>query len=147
MTDPTGLDVLGRLLPSLALIVGALLLVRRWSQRGGARRAAGGVRVLARTGLSRGAVVAVVAVGSRHFLVGATDREVSLLGELDEGELAAPAGPSQAAATAGDLDPDLARATDGRAASLDRPRMGLVDRLRAMTVRTHLERPIRASSG
>lgn len=139
-----GLDVLARLLPSLALIVGALLLLRRWSRRaGGGVRPGGGVRVLSRTGVARGAVLAVVAVGERRFLVGAGDHGVSLLGELAAADL----DPREPGAT--ELEPAVtpsapAHATDWRAPTLDRPWMGLVDRLRAMTVRTHLERPIRA---
>lgn len=135
--DGSGLEVLGRLLPALAVIIGALLLVRRW-----AARQAGpgnGVRVLHRSGIARGAIVAVVAVGQRRFLVGAGEHGVSLLGELDPDDTleARPdaLGLDQHAAT----DPAASRrlATPG-------PWMGLVDRLRAMTVRTHVERPIRA---
>lgn len=155
MTEPASLDVLGRLLPSMALIVGALLLVRRWSRRGVATRAGHGLRVVARTGLTRGAVLAVVAVGGRRFLVGAGDHGVTLLGELDERELdGADPGGDLATSAAGVIPPAASmtaasplRAMDGRDLSTNRPRMGLVDRLRALTVRTHLERPFRATPG
>lgn len=125
-------ELLSRLVPSLALIVGALLLVRRWARKGGGRAHAG-IRVLARTGLTRGAVVAVVEVGEQRYLVGASDQGVSLLGELTEQEL-----PEQLLDTA---------ATEAPRQLSDRPRMGLIDRLRDMTVRTHLERSIRAPGG
>lgn len=122
-------DVLARLVPTLAVIVGALLLARRWAQRGATAHSAG-IKVLARAGLTRGAMVAVVDVGGRRYLVGASEQGVALLGQLEEHEL--PEELLQAAAT--DAPQDIG----------DRPRMGLVDRLREMTVRTHLERPIRA---
>ncbi|QBI21248.1 hypothetical protein ER308_17840 [Egibacter rhizosphaerae] len=207
-------EVASRLLPSLALIVGALLLLRRWARRG-AVQAGAGIKVLARTGLTRGASVAVVELGSRRFLVGASEHGVSLLAELEGQETVdaaaqeAPKAPDSPAvlaapgATADDLstllgahgspmstsgapdsrvagshppldptlDPQDAGRPDGATRrqplgdllaghlGSDRPRMGagtpisrtdgepqgLVDRLRAMTVRTHVERPIRAS--
>jgi flagellar biogenesis protein FliO len=146
MTDVTSFDLLGRLLPSLALIVGALLLVRRWARRSAGVGSGHALQVLARTGLTRGAVLVIVAVGARRFLVGATDHGVALLSELEEGEggeFAPLTNPGVDAA--GGLVPS--RATDRRAAVTSRPWMGLVDRLRAMTVRTHPERPTRAHHG
>lgn len=136
MAEPGSVDALGRVLPSLALIVAGLLAVRWWARRGGAR-VADGVRVLARAGLSRGASVAVVQIGQRRFLLGAGEQRVSLLAELaaDDGLPADPA--------SGPAVDHLGGATDGRPA-FDRPRMGLMDRLRARTVRTHLEGPVRA---
>lgn len=139
--DPLGLDVLGRLLPSLGVIVGALLLVRRW-----ARRQAGptsGMRVVSRTGVARGAVVAVVAIGSRRFLVGAGEHGVSLLSELDPDDPGSE--PSVAAVDGASRTATFPAATEPAALHATGPRMGLVDRLRAMTVRTHLEGPFRAS--
>lgn len=160
MTEPTGLDLLGRLLPTLALLLGGLLLVRHLARRGGSGRPRGGVRVVARTGLTRGAVVAVVAAGRRRFLVGAGDSGVALLAELDAGDLESPPDVAGADAAAGvdgrdsglphalgvGLPPQAmiaARATERRAHH--RPWTGLVDRLRAMTVRTHLQGPVRAA--
>lgn len=137
------LDVIGRLLPALAVIVGALLLVKRWARRQGGPES--GVRVLGRSGIARGAMVAVVAVGDRRFLVGAGEHGVSLLGELSPHDLG---GTIADGRTAG-LDLSSAAATDpaanSRRLAATGPWMGLVDRLRAMTVRTHLDRPIRAS--
>lgn len=146
MSDPIGLDVVGRLLPALALLVGVLLLLRRRA-RGGRGRGLTGLRVLARTALTRTSVVAVVEVDGRRFLVGAADQEVSLLSELQPGDEPDPDEPSALAARAGRgqrLHPPAA--TDWRATvSTDRPWMGLIDRLRGMTVRTHLEEPIRGA--
>jgi flagellar biogenesis protein FliO len=132
--EPFGVEVLGRLLPPLAVIIGALLLVRRWAGRQATTTS--GVRVVARTGVARGAIIAVVEVGARRFLVGAGEHGVSLLGELD------PDG-----ASVDRHDPASPAAMEPAAAHLPGPRMGLVDRLRAMTVRTHLQGPLRASRG
>lgn len=140
MGDPTGLDILGRLLPSLALIVGALLLVRRWAQRGhsGSQER---LRVIGRTALTRTSSLAVVQVGERRFLVGAAEQNVTLLSELDPDDE-----PVVAEHTGNSAPGILQAATDRRAANHpDRPRIGLVDRLRMMTVRSHLEGPIRVS--
>lgn len=186
--DATGIDVVTRLLPSLALIVGLLLLVRRWAQRS-ARSNGAGITVLARAGLTKGAMVAVVEINDRRYLVGASEHGVSLLSELDDGEETAEsligalgatattseghaAGASPAGLDNAELDLEAATAAaaptagrkvraggglahahqlfstakDAPSASTprDRPRMGPIDRLRHMTVRTHLERPIRA---
>ena len=163
----TGVDALARMLPSLAIIVGALLLLRHWAQKG-----RGGtttpLRVISRTGLAKGSVVAIVEVGDRRLLVGAADQSVSLLAELDDVPTAVVDGPSPATAT-DETDrtsaPAVVPATDRQrlldqlrpalpTASLtptdDRPRMAAIDRLRHMTVRspvrTHPSRPNRAHS-
>lgn len=128
MTDGAALDIATRLLPALALILGLPLAVAWWARR---HRPTGGrpVRVVAKAGLSRNSAVAVVAVGTRRFLVGAGDNGVSLIGELDpEPEEPAPDPlPSRLpAAVAAPAQP-----TDER-----RPWMGLIRRLQQMTLRT-----------
>ena len=137
------------------------------------------VRVVGRTALHKSAVIAVVAVGDRRLLVGAGERGVHLLAELD------PASASSTddvvgtcldvgglSATTTTTHEDLGTAmlparrmdvssgvstTDTRsvpdvltglelvpATSPVGPRIGLVDRLRAMTVRTPVQgRPLR----
>lgn len=138
MADPSAFDVLGRLLPSLGLIVGGLFLVRWWLQR--TRGAAtGSVKVLARTGITKGSVVAVVQVGTKRFLVGAAEQNVTLLSELpvdDPFDPFAPASPDSAVTDAAPTRPALSTLRD-------RPWMGQIHRLRALTVRSHLERPVR----
>lgn len=78
------LELTLRLVASLAIVIGLLLLVTRWGSRRFAGRADAPVRVLARQSLSRGSSVAVVAVGERMLVVGATEHAVHLLTELDE---------------------------------------------------------------
>lgn len=124
-------------MPSLAVIIGALLLVRRW-----ARRQAGptsGMRIVSRTGITRGAVVAVVEIGARRFLVGAGEQGVSLLTELDPHDVELSLVPTHGSAAPSPV------AMESATPRTPGPRMGLVDRLRAMTVRTHLEGPTRAT--
>lgn len=81
------LELLLRLVVSLAVVVGLLLLVVRF----GARRFKGGsdalVQVVHRQPLSRTTAVAVVAVGSRILVLGTTESHVSVLTELDPIEL------------------------------------------------------------
>lgn len=71
----------GGILPALAVFVGGPILIW-WLRRG---RASGGaaLRVVARTALTRGSVVAVVESQGRRLLVGATDHGISVLSELD----------------------------------------------------------------
>ena len=121
--------------PFLGLLFLAVLATAPWWVRrlrpGGAETT---VRVLGRTALSRNATVAVVEIGGRRLLVGAAEHGVSVLTELDpeDGTDAALASPSPAPLAA---TPELL--TEG-------PRIGPLDRLRAMTVRTTPPgRPIR----
>lgn len=137
------------------------------------------VRVVGRTALHKSAVVAVVAVGDRRLLVGAGERGVQLLAELDTppgsssddgaGTSLDVAGLSAATTTATEdlgtamrpvrrMDASGGTSTTGTrdvsdvlaglelvpATSPVGPRIGLVDRLRAMTVRTPVQgRPLR----
>lgn len=113
-------SLLGRLLPPLLLIVGAMLALRRWGRQPSHPDRA--LRVIARTGLTRSSVIAIVAVGSRRFLLGASEAGVRMLQELD------PAGEDEL--LPGGTDP---------AASL--PRSGLVDWLRERTLRVTVGGP------
>lgn len=156
------------LLLLLAALIAVPLLLRRLKAA-----SPEGVRVVGRTALSKGAVVAVVAVGDRRLLVGAGERGVQLIAELDaepvEPVVPSASTPRTSPATAVDLDvllPMLDR-TDAAAAGTsstipddasealaeldlqgstsEGPGNGLVDRLRAMTVRTPVQgRPFHA---
>lgn len=78
-----------RLVASLAVVVGLLLLLARVVGKRFTGHAGAPVQVLHRQQLSRSASVAVVTVGSRVLVLGTTDQQVSLLAELDPDELAA----------------------------------------------------------
>lgn len=119
------------------------------------------VRVLARTALHKHAVVAVLAVGERRLLVGASERGVQLLADLDiaaattttttpTGCTKDPLGRTDAVGTpfpttSIEAAPDALAGLEALSgASIAGPGTGLVDRLREMTVRTPLPgRPIR----
>ena len=76
-----------RLIASLAVVVGLMLLLARLVGKRYGARAGAPVQVLHRQPLSRSSSVAVVTVGSRVLVVGTTDHQVSLLAELDADEL------------------------------------------------------------
>lgn len=149
MIDSPGLIVL-----VLAALAAVPLVLRRHRAN-----TPDGIRVVGRTALNKSAVIAVVAVGDRRILVGAGERGVQLLTELDAATgtdldtttttttLPGPTAPGTLSRT------DVAELTtthealpgahdvlagldlDGRVDPAG-PRTGLVDRLRAMTVRT-----------
>lgn len=156
----SGVDALARMLPSLAVIVGALLLLRHWAQKGVRGGATTSLRVVSRTGIAKGSVVAIVEVGERRLLVGAADQGVSLLAELDDVGVAAdqtsprpsttvqtPSTPATDPEGADELRQALTAALP-TATTTDRPRMAPIDRLRHMTLRSpvtsHPSRPNRA---
>ena len=76
-----------RLVASLAVVVGLMLLLARFVGKRYGARAGAPVQVLHRQPLSRSSSVAVVTVGSRVLVIGTTDHQVSLLAELDPDEL------------------------------------------------------------
>lgn len=76
--------LVGRLLISLAVVLGLMWLIARRFKRGAVRVKDGRlIDVLGRQQLSRSASVAVVRVLDRALVVGVTDSQVSVLGETD----------------------------------------------------------------
>ncbi len=158
------------------LMVAALLGMRHAARKGMTNRGGPTLQVVGRVGLTRNALVAVVLVDDRRFLVGAAETGINLLADLD-GPIAAPVAstPSAVAMTTPsdlsgliDLDDAARRDEADDADELDAaalvpagmttseaqgpgfdthgPRIGPMDRLREMTVRSHLREPIRARS-
>ncbi|HYF73204.1 MAG TPA: flagellar biosynthetic protein FliO [Nocardioides sp.] len=82
------LELTVRLLVSLSLVLGLLLLLARYGGRRFRGKGDAMVRVLHRHQLSRGSTVSVVAVGSRLLVLGATEHQVRVLTELDPEDLA-----------------------------------------------------------
>lgn len=76
-----------RLVASLAIVVGLMLLLAKVAGKRYGARAGAPVQVLHRQSLTRSASVAVITVGSRVLVVGTTDQQVNLLTELDPDDL------------------------------------------------------------
>lgn len=81
------IELVLRLVFSLAVVVGLLLMLARFSAKRFGGRPDALVRVVHRQSLSRGASVAVVTVGSRVLVLGTTEHQVQLITELDPEEL------------------------------------------------------------
>ncbi len=80
-----------RMVVSLAVVLGLLLLLARLGSRRFQGRAGSPVKVLHRQSLTRGSSVAVVTIGSRVLVLGTTDQQVRMLAELDPADLIAAA--------------------------------------------------------
>ncbi len=84
-----GFDVVLRLVLSLALVVGLMLLIARFV--GKRYQSSGAVLdVVHRQQLSRGSSVVVVTTAGRGLVLGVTDNQVSLLAEVDPEDLVVP---------------------------------------------------------
>jgi len=90
------MDMLGlvvRLICSLALVLGLLLLIARFAGKRFQGRTGAPVQVVHRQPISRGSSVSVVTVGTRILVLGSTDQQVTLLAELEPDELDLPEAP------------------------------------------------------
>jgi flagellar protein FliO/FliZ len=76
-----------RLIASLAVVVGLMILLARFAGRRMRGTEGSAVRVVHRQALTRGSGVAVVEVAGRLLVLGTTEQQVSLLTELDPFEL------------------------------------------------------------
>ena len=76
------MELWSRLMP--LLILGGLAAGAWWWNRRASAQTMGVLNVVRRAALLRGATLAVVEVGGRHFLVGATEHRVELLTELED---------------------------------------------------------------
>lgn len=102
-----------RMVVSLAVVLGLLLLCARLGQKRFKGRSGSPLQVLHRQSLSRSSGVAVVSVGGRMLLLGTTDQQVQMLTELDPAEVdqpaadqAAPVAPATPAVAAADEPTD-----------------------------------------
>jgi len=90
-------EIVVRLVCSLAVVVGLLLLLAKLTQRRFAGPADALVTVVHRRPLSRAAAVSVVTVGERVLVLGTTEQQVTVLAELSADELALASGTTPAA--------------------------------------------------
>ena len=81
------LELTIRLIVSLAIVVGLLLLLAKFGARKFRGNAGALVHVVHRQALSRTSSVSVVTVGSRVLVLGTTEQQISVLTELDPDEL------------------------------------------------------------
>lgn len=81
------LELTIRLIVSLAIVIGLLLLLARFGARKFKGNTGALVNVVHRQPLSRTSAVAVVTVGTRILVLGTTEQQVSVLAELDPDEL------------------------------------------------------------
>jgi len=82
------LELVIRLVVSLAVVVGLMLALAKLSMRRFQGRGDALVRVVHRQHLSRSSSIAVVTIGSRVLVLGTTEQQVQLLTELDPEEIA-----------------------------------------------------------
>lgn len=85
--DPSIGGLLLRLLGSLAVVVGLLLLIARFAGRRFRTTNSAAIQVVHRQALGRGQGVAVVAVGTRVLVLGTTEQQVTLLAEVEPDEV------------------------------------------------------------
>ena len=84
----TSLAELGiRLVGSLALVVGLMLLIARSVNKRFKAPTGAAIQVVHRQALGRGTGVAVVSVGTRVLVVGTTEQQVTLLAEIEPEEV------------------------------------------------------------
>ena len=88
MSDSISLGELAvRLVGSLALVVGLLLLIARFANRRLKAPAGAAIQVVQRQALGRGQGVAVVSVGTRVLVLGTTEQQITLLAEVEPDEV------------------------------------------------------------
>lgn len=81
------LELTIRLIVSLAIVVGLMLLLARFGARKFRGSSGALVNVVHRQPLSRTSAVAVVTVGTRILVLGTTEQQISVLAELEPEEL------------------------------------------------------------
>ena len=112
-----------RLVFSLAIVVGLLLLLTRFAGRRFQGKTGAVIQVVHRQQLSRGTGVAVITVGERVLVLGTTEQQVTLLTEMEPDELL--------------LEEDLAAELDADLPLLDHEHAQAAEEPRARTVLAH----------
>lgn len=76
-----------RLVGSLAVVVGLMLLIARMVNRRFKAPSGAAIQVVHRQALGRGTGVAVVSIGTRVLVIGTTEQQVTLLAEVEPDEI------------------------------------------------------------
>lgn len=87
MSDVSLAELGFRLVGSLALVVGLMLLIARSVNKRFKAPAGAAIQVVHRQALGRGTGVAIVSVGTRVLVVGTTEQQVTLLAEIEPEEV------------------------------------------------------------
>lgn len=85
--EPSLGDLAVRLIGSLAVVVGLLLLIARGVNKRFKAPSGATIQVVHRQALGRGQGVAVVSVGSRVLVLGTTEQQITLLAEVEPEEV------------------------------------------------------------
>ncbi len=125
-------DTLTQMIPALVIFVGGPLLI--WWLKRGRPTVGGGLRVSARTALTRNSVIAVVELDDKRLLVGATDHGITLLSELEAGSQS-PVQPQLPLSHAIEPGHDARNTEDPVPSGPDGPRTSPLEHLRVMTTR------------
>lgn len=125
-------DTLVQMIPALAIFVGGPLLI--WWLKRGRPAIGGGLKVSARTALTRNSVIAVIELDDKRLLIGATDHGVTLLSELDAGA-PSPAHPQLLLSQNTESGHDARNMEDPVHIEPDGPRTSPLEQLRVMTTR------------
>lgn len=86
-SEPSIGELAFRLIGSLAVVVGLMLLIARTVNRRFKAPSGAAIQVVHRQALGRGQGVAVVSVGSRVLVLGTTEHQVTLLAEVEPEEV------------------------------------------------------------
>lgn len=97
-----------RMVFSLAVVLGLLLLCARVGARRFKGRSSSPLQVLHRQTLSRNSGLALVSVGGRVLLLGTTDQQVQMLTEINPATVEVPVPADATEVTAPDVEPDAA---------------------------------------
>ena len=126
-------DALTQMIPALVIFVGGPLLI--WWLKRGRPTVGGGLRVSARTALTRNSVIAVVELDDKRLLIGATDHGVTLLSELAAGTTSSPAEQQLPLSLTIETGQDARNTEDPVPSGSDGPRTSPLEHLRVMTTR------------
>lgn len=125
-------DTLTQMVPALVIFVGGPLLI--WWLKRRRPTVGGGLRVSARTALTRNSVIAVVELDDRRLLIGATDHGVTLLSDLQTGT-PSPVQPQLPLSHTIETGHDARNTEDPVLKGSDGPRTSPLEHLRVMTTR------------
>ena len=125
-------DTLTQMIPALLIFVGGPLLI--WWLKRRRPTVGGGLRVSARTALTRNSVIAVVELDDKRLLIGATDHGITLLSELGAGTQS-PTQPQLPLSPTIEVGQDARNTEDTVPSGPIGPRTSPLEQLRVMTTR------------